>query len=367
MIWLGLVAVIGAYFLWLNHRRLYDFEGESAQFVADDGSVQRYELSERNVGKTGIVRKIGVHLPQQLQFDIAREDFLSRLLESVGIGREILTRDSRFDRTYTVQSEDARVALWIRGAKEARTAVDTLFRDDAHRVVAYAGRIWVEIHRPKDRTPASRVEIARIANLLVQIVASVPASVRGNGAPDNWWARAVLPLAISNGALALSIAFFFRHAFHPFPAHLNMPQVYLKMAPFVFLISLALLWFGAWWLKDSSRARVVLAELLLVGTPSLMFAGLSLAGEINMNFARGAAEVREAEVISTEVKRGRRSRSYYVYLEPLAADQNGAMRLKVSSFAYEAARTNPALRVRWQRGAFGFPFVLEEPQAVRAP
>ena len=368
MIWLGFVAVFGAWVLWRNHQRLHDFEGESSQYTSTDGRGQRYELSQANVGKTGILRKIGVHCPQWLEFDLSHEDIFSRFLERLAIGREILTRDRRFDRTYTVQSEDPRVAPWLQQSAAARRHIDSLFREGARRVIAHGGRIWIEIHRPGDRIKASQAELKRVADQLHGLAASVPAADENRqGAPDRWWARAMLPLFLSNGALALCIGYFLSRPFQPYPAHLSAPDVYETLAPFSLVITLALVWTCAWWIKDSARARVVLRELLLIGMPCLFIAGLLLATDLNVALAPGPVEIRDAKVVSTAIEKTRRSRSYFLFLEQLDPDQPHGMRLKVSKVTYDGAQVDRPVRIRWQRGALGFPFVLAEPELISAP
>ncbi len=361
-IWLG-IGGVAAYVLARSRERSWVFEGEPRRGSYAGESVQ-YELRQTAM-KRGVNLRIGVPVPIGVEFRVAREGWLSRLLRRAGIGREVATGMARFDDAFEVQSEDARIGSWLRDSAPARGAINHIFSLRVSALIAHGGRMWAEIWLEKAGPQAESKSIA-IAAMLQQIAMEAPpARTRGEIQRVSVWSRAWLPMLWTYGwTVAAFTAFFgglFSHA--TYPSTVNALSWATQISLCALMLSPVLIWLAARWMRDSIVARIVLGEFILVGTAGFVIGAGLLALSGNTELATAPIQTSRVELLRTETVRNRGSADYYLVLSPFAPGATTPAKIKVNSDDYRrvAGKAGQELEVRWRIGAFGQPVVVEAP------
>jgi hypothetical protein len=353
----------------LNFRRERAFKGQ-ASTVQVDGKNLRI-LSQFSKQKHSARLQVGVLGTQHLQLRVEREGVFGQVLRRLGVGHELTVGAADLDRDLLFESDDPRAGEWFRSSSIARDAVRELFALGAEKLLAYDNTIRAEF-AGKDIDDDVHFK-TQVAAPLRQLSLDVGERFASKCATSNRLAqRALLVLALSSGLLIAALLMFFRHATAYFPAHADAGSLY-SMAFFVGTgLGFALWWIAAQWLKDSSRARVVLLELGTVGIGSCVAFTMLSAASLNVSLAR-APEFKEVVTTASTYtttsrrRRGGSSTTYYLRLPALHDGAIPARSYRVSSSDYHTVRAGTPMNVVSQRGAFGRYFVVRMPTATTQP
>lgn len=124
-------------------------------------------------------------------------------------------------------------------------------------------------------------------------------------------------------------------------------------------------------LGGSSRAHLVLLEVLLVGSWGFVLSGHALAREANLAFDGRPPRLVHVSGIDTEHvvrrgKRGRRTHRYYVHVDDWRASGAPTLRLEIDSATYGRLPDGGDATLYVRPGALGFEWIERiEPRADR--
>jgi len=363
---LGLVAFFAALFLTLLLRREYAFKG-ALQTINSLGRPGLEVESSFKVQKQIYSQRIGIKGAKGLSLRIEPEGTISRFLKKVGIGREILCGDARIDARLCIESDDPRVARWLKTDPEAIQALLAIFTLGPKKLVAFRGRLWVLFSGNKSDADQSFAFVTQIALTLKALVDRIPSHLVGEHSDSlAKQAKAMLLLALSTATAVAAAASAILQLAQNFPAHAAPASFYLSMLPFAVASGMLLLWLAARWIGDSARARVVLLELSTIGLGGFLLLFLIMASRANIAWAGAPAVNEVVQVQSVYSRRGSKGGTrYYVQLAEMAAGKIPATSFKISAAEHDRLLPNETARVTWQRGAFGHYVVLVAPESVQ--
>ncbi|MGQ0799863.1 MAG: hypothetical protein ACT4NL_07095 [Pseudomarimonas sp.] len=362
-IWIG-IGGVAAYVLARSREKSWDWEGESreAEFC---GKPVPHIVHETKT-KESVRLKVGVRIPADIEFRIAREGTLSRLLRQAKVGREVETGLANFDDTYEVQSEDPRIGQWLRESAPARTLIGRLFGKSVTELIAHGGRLWVEMSLPRSDTMQAYA-VTQIASSLLELRATEPPARIGSGRNGAaLWSRAWLPMVWTYGWATVAIVTYLGSAFFQYPTTVDSLQWRVFVSGLALLLSPVAIWLAARWLRDSIMARLVLGEFIVIGTIGFVFGAGVLAERGNIEMAWSPIQTSQVEVTARTSKRWRRHTEYFLFLTPFVPGETEPAKVKVDTTLYQTLGTDPTTQVvvKWRVGALGQPIVVEAPSLV---
>jgi|GEM_PF-3606781 len=363
---LGLMAFFAALFLALMLRREYSFKG-ALQKINQLGQPSFDVEVDFKVHKQNYSQRIGVKGAKGASLRAEAEGAVSRFLKKIGVGRDILCGDARVDDKLVIESDDPRVARWLKTDPEAIQALDSIFALGPKKLVAFQGRLWVLFSGHKPDADQSFAFISTVGLGLKALVDRVPSQLVGEHSDSlakN--AKAMLLLAFSTATAIAAAASGFAHVAEKFPKHVTPASLYFSVLPFAIASGLLLLWLAARWIGDSARARVVLLELSTIGLGGFVLLFLTMTGRANIAWASAPAVQEVVQVHGVYSRRGSKGgRRYYVQLAEMAAGKIPATDFQVSSIEHDRLLNKKTARVTWQHGAFGQYVVLAVPEPVQ--
>jgi hypothetical protein len=360
------IGGVAAYLLMRSKHKHWIRQGELCSGFFR-GTAVNFSLHKRKQKSVALMR-VGVAMPSSITFAIYRENWFSRLLRRLWIGREVDTGLAGFDLEFEIQCESALVGPWLRQSLAARQAITSLFEKHVSSIIAYQGQLFLDmkIGQTEAEYPSLQSELAL---LLTTIAQSNPPEGNAEASTFSLWKRAWLPMLWAYSWAATAIVALLGSAYYTYPAMIDSGEWRFWIRLGALAISPIPIWFAARWMRDSLVARIVLTEFIFVGTAGFVFGAPILAERANIDFASGPASAVELSVLGAQTKRHRRHSEYFLDLEPFASGRREPARLEVSRASYESVRTVtlPRVTVHWQMGALGQPIVISEPILVRPP
>jgi hypothetical protein len=331
-----------------------------------------FELRENTSRGRLVSFDVGVRKAGRFTFTLQPESALSRLAKSVGLSVEQQLGDPAFDSRIYILSDDPILCRAMKGSPSLRKRLLELFEGSpkvkAEEVRCAAGRLWVRFcpETGFERTGVEEVA-CRVAPLLRQVADEVakidvrwPDRLR-----DPFLFRAAGILAFCTALAAFGVLGLARLAAEP-PTVLLSPLKVFAASVLPSLVVLALLVTAALFLLGrSSRAHVVLAEVVLVGGLGALASGYMVTRDLNQFLDREPATVHEVAVRRLEARRGSKRTTYYVHLADRAGDL-WAQPLKVRSDLFHRLSPGGRVAVSLRQGGLGFPWVEDiEPVSSR--
>lgn len=329
----------------------------------------RYEHGTREHNHRVDGRLWGVAGPPGFDFRLHPEGWLDRLCRILGASAERSVGDPDFDRAVFIESDDERLVAALRAQPELRARMlgiqGRLAQEGSARCTwqSAGGRLWLETRGKAEPLPELTTEIVATLHALAHALRAT--HVSGTPGGDPFVRRALLLLALNAGFLVLAIATLFRVTQGRTDVLEPWPMFVAVLVPGL-AVGGAYLVVAARWLRSSARAHRVLAEILVLGLPSIVVGGYGLAREANIAFETGApgwCVVGQASTSHRTYRCGRRSRrtchAYALHL-PSGIDGEGTPRilhLDRATFRRLPAQGPVTLDVR--PGALGFAWVAD--------
>jgi hypothetical protein len=369
VIFFGLLALVLSTAIMLKLRQQRAFRGESTRLTTPDGPLTVERKYRVHKGRAQLT--LGLAGSRGVEMQVQPEDFFGRLLRSMNVGRDAHVGDRRLDEELLFETDDPRVVRWLQSSPEARAAISALFARGIARLMAYQGRIWVELRKPAADISDLDALSRDLCKSLAQIIASIPKELSGRHESAVFHAgRALALLAFSAGLLVSAVVMLMGQAATRFPQHAAGFQLYAIAHIGSLLFGLLLWWLAARWIKDSARARAVLAELLIVGVSAFSVVGAVSIGQANIVLAtapivKEIVAIEAVQVTTGRSRRGRRSKSYYVHLPALHEGQIPAGRYRINQQDYHSFKQGMLVEVESRRGLLGYYFVQAPVKAPR--
>ena len=352
----GLVTLVGAA-AYTGYRR----------YAANWSGIRQrgYEYPATKRPKSDKLQHVRISLPTRstLDFECKPESAADRFFKRLGLAREHQIGCRSFDEAVYVVSDHDHVRKSLLGSRELSDEILFLFANSAHedfrlrRLTCRGGRVWLDYHVRGDHTDAfAHFEAVRPG--LAKVVACLPARLRADEPDrDPLFLRSVILLAISsglaiNGAVQLARLSFLSSAFTVDTAELWWAAVGVGGLLLLVLCAAAVALLGR-----SSRAHLVLAELLLLGSFGAVSSCFTEIRDLNMELDDRPATVLVTDVLDKSSYSGRRSRRrYYLHLR----DWNGlgaSKKVQVPRDLYDSASPGQAFEVHQRAGWAGIRWV----------
>jgi hypothetical protein len=365
---LGLVAFFAAFFLAMTLRREYAFKGALQKVNRPDQPSFDVEVDYKT-HKQSYSQRIGIRGAKAVSLRVEDEGTVSRFLKKIGVGRDILCGDPLLDHRLVIESDDPRVARWLKTDPQALEALHRIFALRPQKLVAFQGRLWLLFKGQIAQADQSFDFVTRVALALRALVDRVPSQLvgeHGDNLAKN--AKAMLLLALSMATAIAAAVSGLAHVTQHFPQHVTPASLYFGVLPFAIASGLLLLWIAARWMRDSARARVVLLELSTVGLIGFIVLFLIMAGRANVAFASEPAVQEVVELQGVYSRRGRKGgTSYYVRLSEMASGKIPATEFKIGYEDHHRLLNKGTARVEWQLGALGQYVLLTVPEPEPEP
>ncbi len=363
---LGVVAFIGAAFLAMTLRREHAFKG-GKQMVRPSNDEPFLVESKFRVVKHGYEQTIGIAGGRGASLRVEREGWLSRWLKWLGIGRDFVSGYPILDHHFVLESDDPRVARWLKTDTDAATEITTIFNLAPKRLIIHQGRIWVHFAGSKDKADESTAWLTQVGVALRRLAARVPSTMVGEVSENlQKSAKAMLLLALSSGMAIAAAVSATAHIAERFPIHFHPLGMYLSFLPFALSLGLLLLWFAARWIGDSARARVVLIELCTIGFASFIVLFLVSVARANIAFSSSPIMQETVAFPGAFTQRWRRGRiNYRANLPELAKGAVPESVVRIGEADYAQLVNASTVKVTLQRDWFGYYFLVRSPEPVK--
>jgi hypothetical protein len=357
----GLIALLGSSYLAYKLRKERSFRGSQERMVTHTGEVIAYEYDKRTHKGTS-THRLGIAVNSAVDLRIEHEDMFGRFLRSLGVGRDVQVGNSSLDVRYLFESDDPRVEAWLKGDSEARATLSTLMAMDVARFNAHDRRMWVTLVRKHDQE-IPKLELLQSLWALAQ---RAPALIGEHARTLAGRVKASVLLAISMGLVIAALLQGLGALVPDFPRLMHPTGFYWSAFGCALALGLLLLWLAARWIGDSSRARVVLAELSTVGLIAFVAWATFSSGSINVALAPSEVHLEHTTIAGAYTRqrrsrRGGRSTSYYFVFPTFDHGRIEGFTLKVPSNVYVQFAEGDQVLVKWQHGLLGAPFVVDAP------
>jgi len=325
----------------------------------------RYKLHS-NKGKVQALR-VGIAADAAVDFEIKPEGWFDRLGKSVGLAVEPQSNRRSFDEAFYILSDDARLVRALRLDAELLSRLEGIGRARVggfrfHRLVCRRGQLWI-VFKP-DGQPENHLEAAQWAvPELLALAQALPALSPGQAPVGSRTVLyAVLLLAFSSALAINGGVHLFRilaNGYVPYTVDTSQLWTLAVIAGAVLLVAMGLATMAL--LGGSSRAHLVLAQVLLLGGLGALATGFVELRDFNMEADRATAQefatVVQGKHYTTHRKRGGGT-GYTYFLELADWNRPGlTLDLEVSPHTYDIRYLTQPLVVRQHPGFLGVRWV----------
>jgi hypothetical protein len=310
---------------------------------------------------------IGVDAPTGYRLAFKPERWTDRLSKWAGLSIECQTRDPGFDERIYIVSDDARLCALLRHDARVRADIQRLFDTANHtpcivkQIRCGAGRLWIHYKAKKGFSHDAAIKLARRAaptlNALASRLAEKTPAV-GSRLRDPFVWRAIALLATSTGLAINGLVQLLRLTLTDVPFTVDSIGLWQMSLLVGATIVTALVFLAILLIGYSSRAHLVIAELLLIGSFGAVMTSFAELRDANMELDAKPATVIETRALDKRVSRNRRSTTYFVTV-PDWIDAAGRREIAVSGSFYDRINVGQTVKVTQKPGYFGFRWVMD--------
>ncbi|MCS7100250.1 MAG: hypothetical protein NZL99_00990 [Burkholderiaceae bacterium] len=267
---------------------------------------------------------VGIEGARGFDFVLKPERWYDRLFKLLGISSEMQCGDPLFDRTWYIVSDDWLLRRALAGSAALRRDLLQLLPECARLQAELEylqhqrGRLWLSLKpRSKSTDEAQRWQaecIPSLVPLLYRIAAHLAhlRPERFKDVRDRYARRSVVILSLSTGLAVYAAWQLIRLGFGFTPFLLDPLALLWQVAPLGLAALGAVVVVSMTVLGGTSRAHLVLLELLLVGSFAFVGTAFVLARDVNIDFDKSEPQAIEVSVQGVELRRRRRSRTAYL-------------------------------------------------------
>lgn len=364
---LGLVSLVGFALFFVRWRAANRWQGVQAR---TGSHAYEYHLQKYK----GKLQKIFIGVPcdSAIEFCLKPESTVDRVFKGLGLSQEQQLNRLHFDEKVYIVSDDPRLSVQLKRSSDLPVLLANMFEEQRF-MGARIGKLWCQQRRLwVECIPAKNFDESEVGGLSEQVLplltkvrdallakSDSPGTVR-----DHFIAKAAILLGISTALAVGGGVQTLRSSIIKFPVVLDLGALWQSaiLVGGVLLAGLIVLCIA--WLGRTSRAHLVLIELLLVGSVGCVLTAYSELRDYNVEF--DTREVRNEIVQATRFytsRCGKRKRStcYHVQIAPFAGKSEG-LKLKLSYATYTQLHGHAQLVLPLHSGALGWRWI-EEPTA----
>ena len=301
--------------------------------------------------------QVGTRTRARLEFELKPETGIDRFAKSIGLSSEGEIGHGRFDRDLYLVADDPAVVRALRGDRALAESLLDLFASGGpgvtavKRVVCRAGMLRVDFKT--DGTAADGPRIAgNVAPAILAVAGALGDTSAGAGGDRLWWRAAIL-LAIASGLAVNGALHAVRLVATRLPDTLDNGALWLVSMPVAALILVGLVVATLMLLGRTSRAHLVLAEVLLVGGLGAAATAVTEVRDLNIEADSSTAVAHATNIVDQQVHRGRRGRRTYSVTLAAFPGSDGAFRMKVDKHEYDRLAIGMPVTVQVREGYLG--------------
>jgi hypothetical protein len=360
-----LIAVVVSYW----HRIEARWRGQSGE-----ANGVRYQWDVRNWRETAFESRIAIDGVQGFDFGLKPEYGFDRLFIALGISREMQVGHADFDRRVYIMSEDSLLRDALASSARLRGDLVALLDECSSLGVTLwsmrcqSGRLWLRLRPVSLSTTEVTPDVARLAYFLVphlQRIASHLAHLRPErfkAVRDRYARISWMVSSIGFGLLAYGAAMFVRGGF-TVPITVDRAQLFLQALLIAALVLAGLIGMTIIALGRTSRAHVILIEIVITGGIGASLAATANLRDVNMDFDSSPAQIMELAVVGKELKESmsrRRSTRYFLQLKDWTGRDDDTFNFSVGSNDYaNAVAFRTRIRIKQRAGALGVRWIEE--------
>jgi hypothetical protein len=305
---------------------------------------------DAHVNKSRLVGiTVGVPTTAAVEFDIKPEGALDRFAKRIGLAVEGQVGESGFDERLYLVCDDPYLLTGMRYDRALPMALLDLFSASwpnvkgVSRLVCRGGSVRLQLRTFGGKDDAARIA-ADIAPALLAIAARLDASA-GARRPDPLWLRAATLLGIASGLFANGLVQCFRVGWNGLPNTLDDGALGLYGA-IVGAMLLALLVLATWSLLGrTSRAHLVLLQVLLLGGPGAFATALTELRDLNMDLDTSVAATYATRVVDTRITHSSKGGTHYYATFGAWPGSDGDQQIQVGYREFPSIGTPVTVRV----------------------
>ncbi len=265
---------------------------------------------------------LGCDAPKNIDFTIKPEKKVDRFFKWLGVSEELQIGEQDVDREIYFATENRSIIDAVKQSKQLQQAfleVINLCNQKGlklRRLNCQGGRIWLQLSQNKlfKDFDFSIEEIAEtfipvLKNITDELDTKITLSARVR---DPFLIRAVAILSVSTGSLFYAMSFFLAHIYLKSPQLITLKPLIidaaiigLGMVVIMSIITINLL-------GKTSRAHLVLIEIILIGSFSFTTSAAFLMMDINSEYDFSKSHFTNVRVYSKRITYGRRAPTKYL-------------------------------------------------------
>jgi hypothetical protein len=357
----GLVyTLLGTLYI-LRRKMRASWKGDAGKL----GSVDyRYEeVRNRSADLVGI--RIGIESAVTSHFGIKREKGFDRLAKRLGLSTEFHTGNEAFDEHFYIVSDDPRLLSCLNGDTPIHANIQKLFELNGQYGVELQGilgagnRLWLEFKSDGSFHRGLKTSIAELAvPTLTKLAADLAnESIGQTRTFDRYAVRAALLLALSAALFTNAVFQFFRSRISLLPFTLDTGQLWFHSllvggAVVALLMAVTIAMLGR-----TSRAHLVLAEIVLIGSLGAWGTAMQELNDLNRELDPEPARSHVIKVQGKLKEKSRKSTKYMLYVADWRKPGAPSVTLNVPSYLYEAVGRGDYIALYQRPGYLGYAWV----------
>ncbi len=363
---IGIITLLGAAIFFTRWRMANEWTGKPASLGAQS---YWYDVTTNKGRITQI--KVGVNCDTGIAFCLKAETWIDRFFKGLGLSEEQQLNRLHFDENIYVISDDVRLSNVLKYHTTLQKQLEHIF-DKQHwphftikKLWCQNGRLWVTA------TPIGRVEqsaITQFAEPALPVLQELAQALtqkapEHSGSKDYFIVKAAILLGISTALAVNGGVQLFRMMFMRFPVMLDNGELLRTTAMWSVIILIALLFTCIKWIGRTSRAHLVLIELLFIGGFGVFSSTYMELRDYNIEFDYAITNTYNVAIEHRYTTRcGKRNRSTCYHLR-LAAwpGQSESRQLQVDADTYHRFAGQSHATITVHAGALGKRW-MDEPQ-----
>jgi len=329
---------------------------------SSEGISFQYNVSKSKKGRI-IGLLVGIDGPIGYDYSFKKETSFDRFFKSIGLSNEYQVGNKEFDDLVYIVSDNVEFHRQLSSNATIATSVIEIFKlnekynCEVVEICNNLGRLWVS-YTTGDFDENSILDLSSETASILKIIANeiehIP-KIPNSKWKDPFVTKAAIILAINTG-FAINGLFRLIQPLVLFPFMVDLSQLLIDSLCwgvgliFIFVI-IAIIVLGR-----SARTHLVLIELLIVGTFGFVSTSFFELRDINIEFDKSVAAEYEVKVLDKEIRKKKKSKRYYLYLNDWNRRKTKE-KVKVSSDFYHSVSIRDDIIIKQREGYLEYRWV----------
>lgn len=360
----GIITLVAAFITNLTQRTQANWKGKPAALDGVNYDAQYVFHSSRSSNKKTLsLVRVGLRgMPPGFNFALRAVTGMDRWANRIGILAEHPFHDPAFEDRYFLESDNATVIRTLGNDAKLRELLRRVFDTERargvkiKRIICRGGRLWCEYYPGPGRhdpTLGDTMMMVPMLHALGDALRAYPPLLTDQR--DPFALRAAIILALNSATLWLGIVSFYGIFLSPTIVDdwgLFRASAVPGLIAFVLFLLISMRLLG-----NTSRARLVLAELLLIGSVGFVLSAHALMRAADISFDSGSMQSYTISNIWLERRTGRRSTSYYFHSHDWPPQLARVGYIRVDYGTYTSLQHTKSAVVNVMPGAIGYAWV----------